>query len=84
MEKERPAFAAGAEALLTKIANGEFNITSDARAEFKRAHGHHSKGVSLGRDKDGYYVYTHRARSKSYPTPAKIPHSKVTFVSSTG
>ena len=26
-------------------------------------------GVSLGANKDGFFVYTHRARSKSYETP---------------
>lgn len=44
----------------------------------------HSKGVSLGRDKNGYFCYTHRARSKSYPEPEKIPQSKVTFIETTG
>lgn len=41
-------------------------------------------GVSLGKDKDGYFCYTHRSRSKSYPTPEDIPKSKVDFVESTG
>ncbi len=42
------------------------------------------QGVSLGKDKDGYFVYTHRARSKSYPTPHKIPKSKIKFIETTG
>jgi hypothetical protein len=41
-------------------------------------------GISLGKDKDGYFVYTHRARSKSYKTPYKIPKSKIKFIESTG
>lgn len=41
-------------------------------------------GVSLKQDDDGYYVTTHRARSKSYPTPEAIPQSKVDFIESTG
>lgn len=40
--------------------------------------------VSLGHDKDGYFVYTHRCRSKSYETPEKIPKSKIKFIASTG
>ena len=40
--------------------------------------------VSLGKDKDGYFVYTHRARSSSYDTPHKIPKNKIEFISSTG
>jgi hypothetical protein len=42
------------------------------------------KGVSLAKDKDGFYVRTHRARSKSYPTPEKIPKRVVKFIESTG
>jgi hypothetical protein len=42
------------------------------------------QGVSLGKDKDGYFVYTHRARCSSYPTPHKIPASKIKFIESTG
>ncbi len=41
-------------------------------------------GVSLGKDKDGFFVYTHRARSASYPTPHKIPKSKIKFIETTG
>lgn len=41
-------------------------------------------GVSLGKDKDGYFVYTHRARCKSYSSPEKIPKSKIKFIESTG
>ena len=39
---------------------------------------------SLGKDKDGYFCYTHRARSKSYPTPQQIPKTKIEFIESTG
>lgn len=42
------------------------------------------KEVILGKDKDGFYVYTHRCRSKSYPTPHDIPKGKIEFVGSTG
>jgi len=41
-------------------------------------------GVSLGKDDNGYFVYTHRARSSSYPKPEKIPQSKIKFIRSTG
>jgi len=39
---------------------------------------------SVGRDKQGFYVYTHRSRSSSYPTPGAIPLAKIRFVGSTG
>jgi hypothetical protein len=41
-------------------------------------------GVGLGADKDGFFVCTHRARSKSYDSPEKIPDSKIRRVESTG
>lgn len=41
-------------------------------------------GVSIGRDKDGFFATTHRARSKSYPVPREIPDSKIRFIESTG
>lgn len=41
-------------------------------------------GVSMGADKDGFFVYTHRCRSKSYKNPLKIPKKTIEFVKSTG
>lgn len=43
-----------------------------------------SKGCSLGADKNGFFVYTHRARSKSYPTVEDIPQEAIKFIESTG
>lgn len=42
------------------------------------------KEVSLKKDKKGFYVYTHRCRSNSYPTINKIPVNVLKFVGSTG
>jgi hypothetical protein len=42
------------------------------------------RACSLKQDKDGYYVATHRARSKSYKSPDKIPEKAIKFVESTG
>lgn len=41
-------------------------------------------GVSMGADKNGFFVYTHRARCKSYPLPEKIPIKDINFIESTG
>lgn len=43
-----------------------------------------AEGVSLKRDKKGFYVHTHRARSDSYPTVAAIPVKVIEFIESTG
>ncbi|MDD4985927.1 MAG: hypothetical protein PHQ43_09070 [Dehalococcoidales bacterium] len=42
------------------------------------------RGVSIGRDKDGYYVCTHRARSRSYRSPLSIPLKELAWIKSTG
>lgn len=42
-----------------------------------------SKACSWAKDKDGYFCYTHRCRSKSYPTIDDIPQKDVDFVRST-
>lgn len=41
-------------------------------------------GCSMGKDKNGYFVYTHRARSKSYETKEQIPIKDLKFIESTG
>ena len=46
------------------------------------------KGVSIGFDKRfrdfGYFVFTHRARSKSYSSIARIPDSIIKKIEETG
>ena len=41
-------------------------------------------GCSMGADKDGFFVYTHRARSKSFPSPLKITKTAIDRTESTG
>lgn len=41
-------------------------------------------GVSMGADKNGFFVYTHRARSGSHESPEKIPVKEINFIESTG
>ncbi len=41
-------------------------------------------GVSIGRDEDGYFATTHRARSDSFFSPSQIPASKIKWIRSTG
>jgi len=43
-----------------------------------------ASGVSLGADKNGFFVYTHRARSGSHKSPEKIPVKEINFIDSTG
>ena len=41
-------------------------------------------GVSFGADSKGFFVYTHRCRSKSHSDPLKITKKEIDFVESTG
>jgi len=43
-----------------------------------------SSGVSVGGDKKGFYVYTHRSRSNSYPTQLEIPKEVIEKIEATG
>ena len=40
--------------------------------------------VSFGADKNGFFVYTHRCRSKSHANPLKITKKEINFIESTG
>lgn len=41
-------------------------------------------GFSMGVDKDGYFIHTHRGRSKSRTNPAGFTKTEIKFVHSTG
>ncbi len=43
-----------------------------------------NSGCSLGANEDGFFVHTHRARSKSYSDIDKIPQKDINFIVSTG
>lgn len=42
------------------------------------------RGVSIGRDENGFFVMTHRSRSKSYEQLRQIPNSLIKRIASTG
>ena len=66
--------------------NGWIPLTSEEKEEVRRRFGSDKNcfECSYGRDDDGYFCYTHRSRSKSYPSIAKLPKDKVKSVGSTG
>lgn len=41
-------------------------------------------GFDMGIDKDGFFIHTHRGRSKSYESPDKITEKDIKFINSTG
>lgn len=42
------------------------------------------RGFSISKDKNGFFIHTHRWRSKSYKSMKNIPKSAIKFVKSTG
>lgn len=65
-----------------KLMKAKESLSSSEREEVNKIFGHSNK-CSFAKDKDGYYCFTHRARSDSYPTIAEIPKKSVEFVRST-
>lgn len=41
------------------------------------------RGFSVSKDKGGFFIYTHRLRSKSYKSLSRIPASSIKFIKST-
>ena len=60
------------------------NKLTQAKGISKKGYKKDFKGCSLGKDKKGYFVYTHRARSRSYESPENISDKDINFIDSTG
>lgn len=60
----------------------KIKLTSSEYNEVKKKFGM-NRGCSFAKDKNGYYCYTHRARSKSYKTINDIPKKDYNFICST-
>ncbi len=50
----------------------------------KISDGDYPSGFDMGIDKDGYFIHTHRARSKSYQKASDITVKEIRFIDSTG
>lgn len=46
--------------------------------------GGYPSGYDMGIDKDGYFIHTHRGRSKSHESPSGITAKEMKFIDSTG
>lgn len=73
------------EKILQQLSSGSrYNKGSVYGLKKKSVSGKSFDGVSLGADKDGFFVYTHRARSKSYGEIETISKKDLSFIESTG
>ena len=71
--------------ILQQLNSGsKYNKGSVYGLKKKKVPGKQFNGVSLGADKGGFFVYTHRARSKSYGEIERIPQKDIDFIESTG
>ena len=70
---------------LTKAEKGKITgLNKHPDLESKIKDGDNASGFSMGIDKDGYFIHTHRGRSKSYASPDKITVEDMRFIDSTG
>lgn len=82
VKKESFEFFEESKAAYEKLMKAKESLNSSERNEVKKCFGSEI-ACSFAKDKDGYYCYTHRCRSKSYPSIAEIPKKDVEFVRST-
>ena len=68
---------------LKKEETGKMPLNSEELKQVREKWGK-DRECSFAKDEDGYYCYTHRARSESYPSIDKIPKTRVEFIESTG
>ena len=61
-----------------------FDITIPTEFKSKLSKEDLPSGFSMGIDKNGFFIYTHRCRSHSHEDYMKIPKKNIIFVDSTG
>lgn len=69
----------------TKAGKGKItglNLHPDLKK--KIIEGGYPDGYDMGIDKDGFFIHTHRARSKSHEKPDGITAKEMKFIDSTG
>lgn len=61
-----------------------FNLNLHPKLKEKIKNKKLPNGFDMGIDKDGFFIHTHRARSKSYENPENISVKDIKFIDSTG
>jgi hypothetical protein len=61
-----------------------FGLELHPEIKKKIKEGGYQSGYDIGIDKDGYFIHTHRARSKSHDKPSGITAKEMKFIDSTG
>lgn len=66
--------------IIPLIIKGQTRYRNGVVSELKNS----ISGCGLGADENGFFVFTHRARSKSHPSIDKITQKEINFIKSTG
>lgn len=83
--KEYKEVALGLIQSSTEAKNGKITgLILHPDLEKKIKEGNYPSGFSMGIDKDGYFIHTHRARSKSHPKPDDITVEEMKKTDATG
>lgn len=85
LPKELKEVAIGLVEYSTKAKNGKvtgLQLHPDLKRKIEE--GGYPNGFSMGVDKNGYFIHTHRARSKSHEKPTGITIKEMKFIDSTG
>jgi hypothetical protein len=70
---------------VTSVKKGKvFGLELHPELKRKIKEGGYPNGYDMGIDKDGYFIHTHRARSKSHDKPSGITAKEMKFIDSTG
>jgi hypothetical protein len=85
LPKELKEVAVGLTKSYTTAKNGKVTgLELHPDLEKKIKDGNYPNGFDMGVDKDGYFIHTHRGRSKSYEKPTDISVKDMKFIDSTG
>lgn len=69
----------------TKVVNGKITgLILHPKLKEKIDNGGYPNGFDMGIDSNGYFIHTHRARSKSHKDPSSISVKEIKFIDSTG
>lgn len=83
--KERKEEALSLLKIYTKAGSSKITgLNLNTALRNKISEGGYPDGFDMGIDKNGYFIHTHRARSKSYDDASKIPVGDIKFIDSTG
>jgi len=85
VSKENKDLAIGLLKSYTKAGKGKITgLELHPELKKKISDGEYPSGYDMGIDKDGFFIHTHRARSKSHEKPNGITAKEMKFIDSTG